>query len=49
VPSGSIPSDQLKNLTFTDAGVGDNKMRTLLATGALLLFVAAYLQPRGAS
>jgi len=24
-------------------------MRTLLATGALLLFVAAYLQPRGAS
>lgn len=31
-PSGSIPRDQLKNLTFTDAGHGTDNIGTLLAT-----------------
>jgi outer membrane receptor protein involved in Fe transport len=31
-PSGSIPKDQLQNLTFNDVGDGANTMRTLLAT-----------------
>src|SRR5262249_2217595 len=31
-PTGMIPSDQLKNLTFSDAGTGTDNMRTLLAT-----------------
>jgi iron complex outermembrane recepter protein len=31
-PTGAIPSDQLKNLTFSDAGNGIDNMQTLLAT-----------------
>ncbi len=31
-PAGMIPSDQLQNLTFSDAGAGTDNMRTLLAT-----------------
>ncbi|HEX7841642.1 MAG TPA: TonB-dependent receptor, partial [Kofleriaceae bacterium] len=31
-PAGSIPNDQLKNLTFNDAGNGTDTLRTLLAT-----------------
>ena len=31
-PSGAIPRDQLKNLTFNDLGSGTDNIRTLLAT-----------------
>ncbi len=33
-PAGSIPLDQLKNLTFNDAGNGTDTMNTLLATAS---------------
>jgi iron complex outermembrane recepter protein len=33
-PAGSIPPEQLKNLTYRDAGAGDNSMGTLLATAS---------------
>src|SRR5262245_21284548 len=31
-PAGSIPRDQLQNLTFEDGGLGTDQLRTLLAT-----------------
>jgi outer membrane receptor protein involved in Fe transport len=33
-PAGTIPRDQLQNLTFSDAGNGTDNMRTLLATAS---------------
>jgi iron complex outermembrane recepter protein len=33
-PSGSIPSDQLRNVTYNDVLVGTDKMRTVLATAS---------------
>src|SRR5262249_19965682 len=33
-PAGSIPSEQLKNLTFQDGGLGTDTMRGLLATAS---------------
>jgi outer membrane receptor protein involved in Fe transport len=32
LPAGAVPRDQLKNLTFSDAGTGTNEMHTALAT-----------------
>jgi len=33
-PGGTIPRDQLKNLTFNDAGAGTDSLNTLLATAS---------------
>jgi outer membrane receptor protein involved in Fe transport len=33
-PAGAIPRDQLKNLTFDDAGAGSDTMHTVLATAS---------------